>query len=100
MAELGERIAHLAQRMEQPGFRGTGLLQQEQALAAPHLRVNGRGCEAKRRSSGVTEPCSFKRLLLRGFLGPGRQGEWTVGLGGGVEILTSHVEGHGGRMRS
>ena len=73
--ESGERRAHLAQRMEQPGFRGTGLLQQEQGLATPHLRFNGGGCETKRQSSGVTEPWSFKRLLLRGFFGPGGEGE-------------------------
>jgi len=78
MTESGKRRAHLAQRREQSGFKGTGLLQQEQEFTTPHLRVNGRGCEAKRQSSGVTEPWSFKRLLLRGFLGPGRECEWAA----------------------
>lgn len=67
--------AYLAQRMEQPSFGGIGRLQQEQGLTTPHLRVDGRGCEAERQFSGVTEPWSFKRLRLRGFLGPSRAGE-------------------------
>jgi len=97
MTESDERRAHLAQRMEQPGFGGTGLLQQEQELATPHLRFDGSGCETKRQSSGVTEPWSFKRLLLRGFLGPGGEGEWAERAKREAEILTSHVrEGHGG----
>ena len=87
--------------MEQPGFRGTGRLQQEQELATPHLWANCRGCETKRQSSGVTESWSFKRLLLRGFLGPEGEDEWAVRAEREAEVLTSHVrEGHGGRTRS
>lgn len=74
--ETDENRTYLAQRMEQPGFGGTGLLQQEQGLTTPHLTVDAKGCEAERQSSGVAESWPFKRLLLRGFLGPSRGGEW------------------------
>ena len=102
MIESGERRAHLAHRMEQPGFEGTGRLQQEQGLTTPHFRVSGRSCETERQLSRVTEPWSFKRLLLRGFLRPGRGSERTAKAEGGgkVEIFTRRVEGHGGRTQS
>ena len=72
-------MTHLAQAMEQPGFGGTGRLQHEHGLTTPHLSVDGRGCEAERQFSGVTEAWSFKRLLLRGCFGPNRACEWAAG---------------------
>ena len=92
-----KRMAHLAQRMEQPGFGGTGRLQQEQGLTTPHLRANGRGCEGERQFSGVTEPWSFRRLLLGGCLGPNRACERTAGIEREGGVFTACVDGHHGQ---
>jgi len=86
--------------MKHPGLGGTGRLQQEQGLTTPRPRVSGTGgCEAERQLSGVIEPRSSRRLLLRGFSGPTEQVSGQRGLRRRTGVFTIRVEGHGGGTR-